>query len=208
MSEELIYCSFCNKNQNEVDTVIAGVVANICNNCVAQCNEILNLNREICHCGVVARAVADNDLPIEYSNEQQRYYITGVNHDKLSFSNCFACGGSLIDSGAAQGVNFSKQHNKFHQIDNSELVQIRALIEHAKTIDELITILGEPDDLRIDSVKHSHKDKEIYQYKDVLKQANFSKNFQTVNLIAQELEDGKLQIAYAGKLKIEDEDQY
>jgi ATP-dependent protease Clp ATPase subunit len=41
MPESLIYCSFCDKSQHEVRTVIAGPNVYICNDCVAVCNEIL-----------------------------------------------------------------------------------------------------------------------------------------------------------------------
>jgi len=39
--QSLIYCSFCDKSQHEVHTVIAGPNVYICNDCVAVCNEIL-----------------------------------------------------------------------------------------------------------------------------------------------------------------------
>ena len=41
MPEPVIYCSFCDKSQHEVQTVIAGPNVYICNDCVAICNEIL-----------------------------------------------------------------------------------------------------------------------------------------------------------------------
>jgi ATP-dependent protease Clp ATPase subunit len=41
MPEPLIYCSFCDKSQHEVQTVIAGPNVYICNDCVAICNDIL-----------------------------------------------------------------------------------------------------------------------------------------------------------------------
>jgi ATP-dependent protease Clp ATPase subunit len=41
MPEPVIYCSFCDKSQHEVQTIIAGPNVYICNDCVAICNEIL-----------------------------------------------------------------------------------------------------------------------------------------------------------------------
>jgi len=41
MPEPLIYCSFCDKSQHEVQTVIARANVYICNDCVAVCNAIL-----------------------------------------------------------------------------------------------------------------------------------------------------------------------
>ena len=41
MPEPVSYCSFCDKSQHEVQTVIAGPNVYICNDCVAVCNAIL-----------------------------------------------------------------------------------------------------------------------------------------------------------------------
>ena len=35
-------CSFCGKSKDEVAKIIAGPSANICDECVARCNEILD----------------------------------------------------------------------------------------------------------------------------------------------------------------------
>jgi ATP-dependent Clp protease ATP-binding subunit ClpX len=40
-SDELLRCSFCGKNQNEVKKLIAGPTVYICNECVDICNEIM-----------------------------------------------------------------------------------------------------------------------------------------------------------------------
>ncbi|WP_348666411.1 ATP-dependent protease ATP-binding subunit ClpX [Arsenophonus symbiont of Ornithomya chloropus] len=40
-SKKLLYCSFCNKNQDEVRKLIAGPSVYICNECVQLCNDIL-----------------------------------------------------------------------------------------------------------------------------------------------------------------------
>lgn len=39
--EELIYCSFCNKDQNQCNHIIAGPNVFICSECVCLCNDIL-----------------------------------------------------------------------------------------------------------------------------------------------------------------------
>jgi ATP-dependent protease Clp ATPase subunit len=41
MPEPVIYCSFCDKSQHEVQTIIAGPNVRICNDCVTVCNDIL-----------------------------------------------------------------------------------------------------------------------------------------------------------------------
>jgi hypothetical protein len=42
MSEPLLRCSFCNKDQNDVRKLIAGKSVCICDECVAVCVEIIN----------------------------------------------------------------------------------------------------------------------------------------------------------------------
>lgn len=40
-NEEMVYCSFCGKNQEEVKKIIAGNGVFICNECVALSQEII-----------------------------------------------------------------------------------------------------------------------------------------------------------------------
>lgn len=44
--EKLLHCSFCGKNQHEVEVMIADFDAFICNNCVDLCNELIAEFRE------------------------------------------------------------------------------------------------------------------------------------------------------------------
>ena len=41
-SNKLLHCSFCGKNQNEVNKLIAGPSVFICDECVDLCNEIIS----------------------------------------------------------------------------------------------------------------------------------------------------------------------
>lgn len=43
MSDErpLMYCMFCGKDQNEVDTLVAGPSVFICDECIEACNVII-----------------------------------------------------------------------------------------------------------------------------------------------------------------------
>ncbi|MEC7865665.1 MAG: ClpX C4-type zinc finger protein, partial [Pseudomonadota bacterium] len=40
-SDNLLFCSFCGKNQNEVRKLIAGPSVYICDECVDLCNDII-----------------------------------------------------------------------------------------------------------------------------------------------------------------------
>lgn len=42
MATKLFYCSFCGKNNNEVQKIIAGPRVYICNECVSLCQDIIN----------------------------------------------------------------------------------------------------------------------------------------------------------------------
>jgi ATP-dependent Clp protease ATP-binding subunit ClpX len=37
----LVYCSFCGKNQNEVKIIVSGPAVYICNECVSVCVDII-----------------------------------------------------------------------------------------------------------------------------------------------------------------------
>ena len=40
-SKKLLYCSFCGKNQKEVQKLIAGPAVYICDECIRLCNDII-----------------------------------------------------------------------------------------------------------------------------------------------------------------------
>src|SRR5882672_11414538 len=42
--QEVLYCSFCGKNQHEVSKLVAGPAVFICDECVALCSDIIDEN--------------------------------------------------------------------------------------------------------------------------------------------------------------------
>ncbi|MGH9764623.1 MAG: ClpX C4-type zinc finger protein [Blastocatellia bacterium] len=48
--EEVLQCSFCGKSQSDVETLIAGPLVYICNECVKLCNEIFSESPPHNHC--------------------------------------------------------------------------------------------------------------------------------------------------------------
>ena len=42
-NEEHVKCSFCGKNKQDTDVLIAGISAHICNSCIEQAYNILDL---------------------------------------------------------------------------------------------------------------------------------------------------------------------
>ena len=45
--KKLLFCSFCGKNQEEVQKLIAGPSVHICNACVALCEEMLGEEEQV-----------------------------------------------------------------------------------------------------------------------------------------------------------------
>lgn len=45
-NKDMMYCSFCGKSQNEVNKLIAGTTAFICNECIDLCSEVLKSGEE------------------------------------------------------------------------------------------------------------------------------------------------------------------
>jgi ATP-dependent Clp protease ATP-binding subunit ClpX len=43
----MIYCSFCGKSQHEVETLLAGMTAFICDECADLCTDILARERQV-----------------------------------------------------------------------------------------------------------------------------------------------------------------
>ena len=60
-----LFCSFCNKSQHEVRSLIAGPTVFICDECVEVCNDILSERKRInaAHVALAAEAADPYDLP-------------------------------------------------------------------------------------------------------------------------------------------------
>jgi hypothetical protein len=65
-----LHCSFCGKSQHEVEKLVAGPTAFICNECVAMCNDV-----------IASRPIPDNGYtkPLERSSEQLLLLMGSVN---------------------------------------------------------------------------------------------------------------------------------
>ena len=60
-SNKLLHCSFCGKNQNEVNKLIAGPSVFICDECVDLCNEII---RDEYQTNQLSQWAPESDLPL------------------------------------------------------------------------------------------------------------------------------------------------
>ena len=69
--DKLLYCSFCNKSQNEVKKLIAGPRVYICDECIDLCNDIVSDESD----GQPARAGSDLPTPREIAALLDQYVI-------------------------------------------------------------------------------------------------------------------------------------
>ena len=79
MSEQKILCSFCGSEQEQVDILIEGDSAYICNNCILKSYTVVNDSKNDNH------DLIDNIKPQELKNELDKYVI-GQNAVKKSVS--------------------------------------------------------------------------------------------------------------------------
>jgi hypothetical protein len=77
---------------------------------------------------------------------------------------------------------------------------LRGRLQGVKTLDEVIARLGEPD-IDFGATKIKDEDKAIYGMKDVIRSIRYNRLAKTIELTAQELEDGNLQIIYTPQIK-------
>ena len=80
-SDQLIHCSFCGKDQREVEKLIAGPSTYICNKCIELCNDLLDVKEE-------PQIVGSNKQipkPQEIKNTLDQYVI-GQDHAKKVLS--------------------------------------------------------------------------------------------------------------------------
>lgn len=147
-----------------------------------------------CECASVFKWANDPNIPVEYDQELNEYYLVkGVDETTL-FYYCPSCGGHLPKSKRASLFTTPSRKEK------AEIIERIERIKSATKIDEVLKILGEPDERRGPSIIDPQK-KRIYGMRDVKQTLIYTSLAKTLDLIVQEYEDGEIILAYAGKLK-------
>ena len=79
--DNLMYCSFCGKTQNEVTRLVAGNTAFICNECISLCSEVINKEK-------VAKTFNDINIALTPSQIKQKLddYVIGQDTAKKILS--------------------------------------------------------------------------------------------------------------------------
>ena len=90
-----------------------------------------------CECGRLERYAADPMYPIEFDERTNEYQIV-YGGAQIPLQYCFRCGGRLPES---------TRDSLFTSPDENEMAEIADLFREAQTIDDVVRILGPPDEI-------------------------------------------------------------
>ncbi|MCW5556149.1 MAG: hypothetical protein KIS67_28845 [Verrucomicrobiae bacterium] len=129
---------------------------------------------------------------IQHDAVLNEYHLVYGDRCRLFLYYCPKCGGRLPESKSnrVSGKSFKVERLKFEK-----------KLERAKTLEQVIKVLGGPPDERDTDIRFDKKEKEIYGAKPVKELIRYTQIARTLNIVAQELEDGTLQIFYPMKSK-------
>src|SRR4051794_25901079 len=90
-----------------------------------------------CECGHPERWVVDPHFPVEFDERMNEYHLVHKGA-RWQMRYCFWCGGRLPES--KRGTFFTKP-------DDAEMAEVRALLKGAKSHEDVLRILGPPDEV-------------------------------------------------------------
>lgn len=144
-----------------------------------------------CKCHVIAMLAGDSNIPIQYDPELNEYYLAFGNDGQVHFYYCPMCGGHLPKS---------KRGQLFTRPSAREKSKITERIKEARSISDIVAILGEPDE-RHEQILHTPEQKRIYGMKDARQTLRYTSLAKTFDLLLQEYEDGTYVVLFEGKSK-------
>jgi hypothetical protein len=146
-----------------------------------------------CTCGALSSWSSYAQSTIGYDSDCNEYYCRDSEggHNNLYF--CPNCGGQLPKS---------KRSAFFLQPSPDEIGRLRNLLKDVKCIRDVIVLLGPPD-LQKEGTRRSARDKLVFKAKDTKMQVSYTRLAQTIDLVVQEDEDGRLAVLYVPKPRIE-----
>ena len=153
---------------------------------------IPNPDEPRCACGCLARWAADATLPIEYPSEYAEYHfvtssVTGYGYWFIHYFP--RCGRRMPKS---------KRGDSFPLPFQGEVKAIRERLKDAKTIDDVIRTLGEPDRRFVPPTQYP-TEKKIYRLTDVRLVLVYRSIAKTAEVHIQENECGEITIFIDGK---------
>lgn len=144
-----------------------------------------------CRCKILEEWSKDIVSPIRFNEKFAEYYLEEKNGSMSVFYFCPSCGGKLADS---------KRNDFFLTPSESEVNKIYGKVKIAETVDEVIKILGVPDEKVITDSEEIKKQK-LLGRKFVKQTLIYNFVAESFSLLIVEDEDGKIHFLPAGKPK-------
>lgn len=138
-----------------------------------------------CRCDMPDRWVSQANCPVEFDERMNEYHLV---HDGQQWimRYCFWCGGRLPES---------KRSTFFTKVAPAEVEKIRTLLTGARTVDDVIRVLGEPDERLECRGGIQPGQGEYIPYRQTLR---YSTRWKTVVLNVHEFPDGRIAKSWHG----------
>lgn len=147
-----------------------------------------------CACGMVERLARDRRYPIVFDDATGEYQLESVDGRwRHQLDHCPWCGGCLP----------SKRHTLFTEPDAAEQAEVKQLLSHAKSLAEVVQVLGPPDrsadcaameisEGDAPNVGAGKRQRSVHQY---------TARWTTLDVHVIEFDDGSIGCAISGKFK-------
>ena len=144
-----------------------------------------------CKCKILEKWSRNLAYPVKFDKKFEEYYLEGKDTSTHIFYFCPLCGGRLVES---------KRGDFFLTPSESEVNEIHKKIKNAQTVDEIIKILGFPDEKMVTDSEEVKKQKSLGRtsLRQTLIYNSIANSF---SLIVIEDEDEKIHFLSAGKPK-------
>ena len=104
-----------------------------------KCMSAFSKTEEFCDCGTLQQFADNPNLPVEFDTQTNEFQVVfEINGGKGQFNlwHCPLCGGKAPES---------KRHLLFATISDEERSRLHQITDNLKTLNDVLTILGEPD---------------------------------------------------------------
>ena len=142
-----------------------------------------------CTCGLLEQWASDSSLAFEFDAALNEFHVLAHDGGHLMVYYCPRCGGNALPS---------RRGDLFEEPSEEEIDEYCHLLAGAKTLEDVVKILGQPSQT-FDPLNHPAIQKELYKIKDIKRAFRFCPPGKKIAITAQEMEDGELQLSYAGK---------
>ena len=128
---------------------------------------------------------------VRYDTILNEYQLCFGQGGTLIFYYCPNCGGRLSKS---------KRHKLFKKVSKQEKLVFKEKLEGVRRLSQVLQVLGEPDERRSD-FKHDKKLFKVYGFVGIKEMLRYTQVARSFDIIAQELQNGEMQIIYQAKRK-------